>query len=61
MDELDYQELLEPFQTLVGEHDARMILQEVISIAIQESVQIHGHLADTAADAVLNTLEAFEL
>ena len=61
MDELEYQEHLESFQKLISEYDARQIFEEVISIAIQEAVHLHGHKADVAAQAVLNTLEAFEI
>tara|TARA_B100000809_G_scaffold266076_1_gene327222 strand:+ start:301 stop:486 length:186 start_codon:yes stop_codon:yes gene_type:complete len=61
MDEFEYQELLSAFQTLLQDHEARYILREVVSIAIQESIYTHGHKADVAADAVLNTLEAYEL
>jgi len=61
MDEFDYQELLGGFQTLLNDREARYILQEVVSIAIQESIHVHGHKSDIAAESVLNTLEAFDL
>tara|TARA_R110002167_G_scaffold3420_4_gene16690 strand:- start:137 stop:322 length:186 start_codon:yes stop_codon:yes gene_type:complete len=61
MDEFDHQEMLEAFQTLLSDKEARYILQEVVSIAIQEAIHAHGHKSDVAAEAVLNTLEALEL